>query len=27
VVGVGRALTRNGWRWAMFAGAGIGIEL
>jgi hypothetical protein len=27
VIGVGRALTPNGWRWAMFAGAGIGIEL
>jgi len=27
VLGVGRALTPNGWRWAIFAGAGIGIEL
>lgn len=27
LLGVGRALTPNGWRWGMFAGAGIGIEL
>jgi hypothetical protein len=27
VLGVGRALTPNGWRWAMFVGAGVGIEL
>ena len=27
VFGVGRALTPNGWRWAMFAGAGIGVRL
>jgi hypothetical protein len=27
VLGAGPALTPNGWRWAVFAGAGIGIEL
>lgn len=27
VIGAGRALTASGWRWALFAGAGIGLEL
>jgi hypothetical protein len=27
LVGLGRALTPNGWRWAMFAGAGVGLGL
>lgn len=27
VIGAGRALTPGGWRWALFAGAGVGLEL